>query len=173
MPTRNDSPESSIPLALQRVFYRLQFSSKAPGTKELTTSFGWNRRDSFVQHDVQELNRVFCDNLEEKMKGTISEGIVEKLFRGQILNYIKCKSVPYESKRTEMFYGMCPILLQDPHTHRSSLFTDISLNVKGLPNVYASFDDYVAIETLSGENKYDAGEYGLQVLAFFPLLYTF
>lgn len=24
--------------------------------------------DSFMQHDVQELNRVLCDNLEEKMK---------------------------------------------------------------------------------------------------------
>lgn len=29
--------------------------------------------------------------------------------------------------------------------------------------VHASFMDYVAVETLEGENKYDAGEYGLQV----------
>jgi hypothetical protein len=62
-------------------------------------------RDSFVQHDVQELNRVFCDNLEEKMKGTLSEGIVEKLFRGKIYNYIKCINVAYESSRVETFYG--------------------------------------------------------------------
>jgi ubiquitin carboxyl-terminal hydrolase 7 len=48
---------------------------------------------------------VFCDNLEEKMKGTLSEGIVEKLFRGKIYNYIKCINVAYESSRVETFYG--------------------------------------------------------------------
>jgi ubiquitin carboxyl-terminal hydrolase 7 len=38
------------------------------GTKELTKSFGWDSYESFIQHDVQELNRVLCDNLERKMK---------------------------------------------------------------------------------------------------------
>eukprot|EP00005_Dracoamoeba_jomungandri_P003044 CAMPEP_0174260310 /NCGR_PEP_ID=MMETSP0439-20130205/9536_1 /TAXON_ID=0 /ORGANISM="Stereomyxa ramosa, Strain Chinc5" /LENGTH=1088 /DNA_ID=CAMNT_0015344525 /DNA_START=16 /DNA_END=3282 /DNA_ORIENTATION=+ len=144
MPTQNDSPSSSIPLALQRIFYRLQFSDNGVGTKELTASFGWDRREAFIQHDVQELNRVFCDNLEEKMKGTISEGIVEKLFRGKIYNYIKCKNVDYESSRPETFY-------------------DISLNVKGCKDVYESFEQYIATESMDGDNKYDAGpEHGLQ-----------
>lgn len=40
--------------------------------------------------------------------------------------------------------------------------TDIQLNVKGLPNVEAGFKDYVAEETLDGENKYQAEGYGLQ-----------
>jgi ubiquitin carboxyl-terminal hydrolase 7 len=44
LPTQNDLPTKSIPLALQRVFYRLQFGQRAVGTKELTSSFGWNRR---------------------------------------------------------------------------------------------------------------------------------
>ena len=39
-----------------------------PGTTELTKSFGWDVVDSFMQHDVQEFNRVLCDNLETKMK---------------------------------------------------------------------------------------------------------
>ena len=29
--------------------------------------------------------------------------------------------------------------------------------------VYESFKDYIAVETLEGENKYDAEKYGLQV----------
>ena len=33
-----------------------------------------------------------------------------------------------------------------------------------IPAVHASFMDYVAVETLDGENKYDAGEYALQVI---------
>ena len=38
------------------------------GTTELTKSFGWKGFDSFLQHDVQEFNRVLQDKLEEKMK---------------------------------------------------------------------------------------------------------
>lgn len=32
-----------------------------------------------------------------------------------------------------------------------------------LPKVFESFVDYVAVEQLDGDNKYDAGEHGLQV----------
>lgn len=31
------------------------------------------------------------------------------------------------------------------------------------PTVFESFKDYVAVEQLDGDNKYDAGEHGLQV----------
>ena len=37
-------------------------------TKDLTKSFGWDSYDAFMQHDVQELNRVLQEKLEEKMK---------------------------------------------------------------------------------------------------------
>jgi ubiquitin carboxyl-terminal hydrolase 7 len=40
----------------------------AAGTTELTKSFGWTSLDSFLQHDVQEFNRVLQDKLESKMK---------------------------------------------------------------------------------------------------------
>jgi ubiquitin carboxyl-terminal hydrolase 7 len=39
---------------------------------------------------------------------------------------------------------------------------DIQLNVKGMKNLYESFKDYVAVETLDGENKYAAEGFGLQ-----------
>ena len=39
---------------------------------------------------------------------------------------------------------------------------DIQLNVKGMKNLYESFRDYVAVETLEGENKYQAEGLGLQ-----------
>ena len=61
-------PTKSIALALQRVFYSLENSAEASGTTELTSSFGWDTRESFMQHDVQEFNRVLQDNLESKMK---------------------------------------------------------------------------------------------------------
>ncbi|KAK6643307.1 Ubiquitin carboxyl-terminal hydrolase 7 [Polyplax serrata] len=155
MPTESDDSTKSVALALQRVFYELQFSDKPVGTKKLTKSFGWETLDSFMQHDVQEFLRVLLDKLESKMKGTCVEGTVPKLFEGKMVSFIKCKLVDYTSTRVETFY-------------------DIQLNVKGNKNIDESFRDYVTTVTLDGDNKYDAGEYGLQdaekgvIFASFP-----
>lgn len=43
------------------------------------------------------------------------------------------------------------------------VFSDLQLDVKGCCNVYASFDKYVEVERLEGDNKYHAEQYGLQV----------
>lgn len=75
--TENDMPSASIPLALQSLFYKLQYSDTSVATKELTKSFGWDTYDSFMQHDVQELNRVLSEKLEDKMK--VMEGLLDVL----------------------------------------------------------------------------------------------
>ncbi|XP_024983810.1 ubiquitin carboxyl-terminal hydrolase 12-like isoform X1 [Cynara cardunculus var. scolymus] len=141
--TENDMPSGSIPLALQSLFYKLQYNETSVATKELTKSFGWDTYDSFMQHDVQELNRVLCEKLEDKMKGTVVEGTIQKLFEGHHMNYIECINVDFKSTRKESFY-------------------DLQLDVKGCQDVYASFDKYVEVERLEGDNKYHAEEYGLQ-----------
>ncbi|KAJ7156042.1 hypothetical protein C8R43DRAFT_421204 [Mycena crocata] len=143
IPTEDDLPTESVALALQRVFYHLQTSDQPVGTTELTKSFGWKSLDSFLQHDVQEFNRILIDKLESKMKGTKAEGAIAKLFVGKMKSYIKCVNVDYESSRIEEF-------------------NDIQLNVKGMKNLYESFRDYVAVEMLDGENKYQAEGLGLQ-----------
>ncbi|KAH6802412.1 ubiquitin-specific protease 12 [Perilla frutescens var. frutescens] len=141
--TENDNPSGSIPLALQSLFYKLQYSDTSVATKELTKSFGWDTYDSFMQHDVQELNRVLCEKLEDKMKGTVVEGTIQQLFEGHHMNYIECINVDYKSTRKESFY-------------------DLQLDVKGCKDIYASFDKYVEVERLEGDNKYHAEQYGLQ-----------
>jgi len=143
MPTENDDINKSVALALQRVFYELQHNDKPVATKKLTKSFGWETLDSFMQHDAQELCRVLLDNMEMKMKSTIVEGIIPKLLEGKMNSYIQCTNVDYRSAREEPFY-------------------DIQLNVKGKTNVVDSFNEYIKAETLEGDNKYDAGEHGLQ-----------
>jgi len=142
MPTL-DKGATGIPLALQRVFFRLQTCNTSVGTKELTKSFGWDAHDSFTQHDVQELNRVLCDNLEEKMKNTAVDGEIARLFEGKVENYVECVNVDFKSKRVESFY-------------------DLSLNVKGCKDIYESFDKYVEVEMLDKDNKYHADGHGLQ-----------
>ncbi|CAD6229664.1 unnamed protein product [Miscanthus lutarioriparius] len=139
----NDTPSGNIPLALQSLFYKLQHCDNSVATKELTKSFGWDSYDSFMQHDVQELNRVLCEKLENKMKGTTVEGAIQKLFEGHHMNYIECIDVDSKSTRKESFY-------------------DLALDVKGCSDVYASFDKYVAVERLDGDNKYQSEEHGLQ-----------
>ena len=76
----------------------------------MTRSFGWKSLDSFMQHDVQEFNRVLQDKLEVKMKATVSEGAITKLFVGKMKSYIKCINVDYESARAEDFYGKYPLI---------------------------------------------------------------
>ena len=101
MPTAAED-HGSIGLAMQRVFYQLQTHEKEVPTRQLTKAFGWEAHDSFQQQDVQELNRVLCDKLEEKMKGTCVEGTIKQLFEGGIRSYITCVNVDYESSRGEL-----------------------------------------------------------------------
>ncbi|KAI8150412.1 cysteine proteinase [Fennellomyces sp. T-0311] len=143
IPTENDNPNASIALSLQRLFYNLQFNADPVGTTEVTRSFGWNSADAFMQHDVQEFNRVLQDALEVKMKDTPADGAIKWLFEGKMKSYIKCINVDYVSDRSEDYY-------------------DIQLNVKGCKNLEESFKDYVAEETLEGDNKYMAEGHGLQ-----------
>ncbi|RIA93964.1 hypothetical protein C1645_873749 [Glomus cerebriforme] len=143
IPTEDDEPIRSVPLALQRIFYQLQTSNTPVGTTELTKSFGWDSLDSFMQHDVVEFYRVLQDNLEGKMKGTKADGAITKLFVGKMKSYIKCVDVDYESSRVEDYY-------------------DIELDVKGCRTLRNSFKDYIQEETLEDDNKYQTEGYGLQ-----------
>lgn len=143
IPTANCAPTDSIPLALQRIFFKLQTYSSPPNTTELTKSFGWDTADSFMQHDVQEFSRVLLDDLENKMKGSEVEGTVERLFRGKLKNVLRCTQVDYESVREESFY-------------------DLQLTIKGVPNLKESFERYVAAEMLCGDNQYRTDSFGLQ-----------
>lgn len=143
IPTEHDEPGNSIALSLQRIFYQMDKAAEPASTQELTQSFGWSSLDAFMQHDVQEFNRVLQDNLEGKMKKTQAENALSRLFVGKMKSYIKCVNVEYESAREEEFW-------------------DIQLNVKGMKNLAESFADYVQVETLDGDNKYFAEGYGLQ-----------
>lgn len=129
---------------LQRLFYQLQTSNTAVGTNELTKSFGWETRHIFEQQDVQELSRKLMERMEEKMKGTKAENVLPQMFSGKIKTYISCINVDYESSRIEDFW-------------------DVQLNVSGNKNLQDSFQDYIQVEKMEGENQYMAGDkYKLQ-----------
>ncbi|KAL2540983.1 Ubiquitin carboxyl-terminal hydrolase 12 [Abeliophyllum distichum] len=141
--TEIDMPSGSIPLALHNLFCELQSSDNAVTTKEFMEAFGWITYNSFSQHDVQEFIRTLFEKLEEKMKGTLVEGTLQKLFEGHNMDFIECINVNYKSTRRGLFY-------------------DLQLDVKGCHDVYAALDKYVEEECLEGDNKYHAGSNGLQ-----------
>lgn len=97
------------------------------------------------------------------------EGTIQKLFEGHHMNYIECINVDFKSTRKESFYGICCSLFcffEDCFILELILIcvvADLQLDVKGCKDVYASFDKYVEVERLEGDNKYHAEEHGLQV----------
>lgn len=136
--------KSSLILALQRLFFRLQYFHSYVKTSEVIQSLECNSLHIGSQNDIQEFLKIFQDNLEKMTKKTIAEGTVEKLFRGSLINYIRCIDAPYESKKVEHFY-------------------DISLNVKGCRGVDSSFKKFCEEEVLQGDDMYDAEGHGFQV----------
>lgn len=139
IPTETEDSLTNSAYTLQRLFYQLQTSENAVGTNELTKSFGWETRHIFEQQDVQELSRKLMERLEEKMKGTPTETVLPEMFSGKIKTYISCVNVDYESSRIEDFW-------------------DIQLNVSGNKNLLESFQDYIQVEKMDGENQYYAGD---------------
>eukprot|EP01079_Euglenida_sp_SAG-EU17-18_P007203 gene7203-1287_t len=134
----------SIPLALQRIFCKLQLSSFPVQTHELTKAFGWNTQDAFVQHDIQELNRVLCENLENKMKAHKELKGTMKLFEGKMRWYTKCKRVKHETSREEPFL-------------------DMQLRVEGCTNIYDSIRQELEVTLLEGDNQFQTDtKHGLQ-----------
>lgn len=135
--------KDELPLALQRLFYCLQYSSGSVSTSGLLNSFGWGRSERNMQCDVQEFYCTLSNKLELRMKGTAAEGTFSRLFEGVMVNYIKCVDVEFTSTTEEKFL-------------------DLQLSVAGVSCLEDSFLRYTEKESLSGENQYDAGVHGKQ-----------
>lgn len=132
----------SIPFQLQKLFVNLQTSSKnAVETTDLTKSFGWDSTEAWQQHDIQELTRVLFDALEQKFKNTKHADLINNLYEGKMIDYVKCLECETEKSREDTFL-------------------DIPLPVKpfGSTSAYESIEEamkgFVMPETLDGNNQY-------------------
>lgn len=132
----------SIPYQLQKLFLNLQTSSKvAVETTDLTKSFGWDSTEAWQQHDIQELCRVMFDALEQKFKNTAQSDLINRLYEGKMIDYVKCLECGTEKSREDKFL-------------------DIPLPVRpfGSAVAYGSVEEalkaFVQPETLDGNNQY-------------------
>lgn len=117
MPTaEGEEPESSIPLALKRLFYKLEYSQTPVSTKQLVKSFGWTTGDAFVQQDVEELELKLCDKLEEKMKGVCrlsacrNRGCVNAYIRRARLQLVRMMSSCIDARLRLASFCQCVLL---------------------------------------------------------------
>ncbi|CAI8599947.1 unnamed protein product [Vicia faba] len=140
--TENDMPFGSIPLALQSLFYKLQYNENSVSTKELTKSFNGIHMIHSCSIMSKNLTGSFVKKLKDKMKETVVERTIQKLFERHHMNYIECIKLDYKSTRKESFYGL-------------------QLDVNGCRDVYGSLDKYVEVERREGDNKYHDEQDGL------------
>ncbi|XP_055533774.1 ubiquitin carboxyl-terminal hydrolase 47 isoform X2 [Wyeomyia smithii] len=132
----------SIPYQLQKLFVNLQTSPKsAVETTDLTRSFGWDSAEGWQQHDIQELCRVMFDALERKFKNTKQADLINRLYEGKMIDYVKCLECNTEKQREDKFL-------------------DIPLPVRPFGSIvaYESIEDamraFVQPEILDGNNQY-------------------
>ena len=107
-------------------------SSAAVGTEELTKAFGWDRAQSFAQHDISELMRVLFEALGLATRGFSK---VEDMYRGKLLSYITAP-------------------VRGVSRHRDEPFLDLQLDVSGYASVEDALRAYLSPEELTGDNQW-------------------
>eukprot|EP00659_Diplonema_papillatum_P013080 gene13080-20176_t len=127
--------DDSMPSALQFLFHSMSSQREPASTKQLTDSFGWDKEELVTQHDLHEMCIKLREKLEDKMKGTASDGRVRHLFQGVIDNVVRTADGTFESERRESFY-------------------ELQLDIKGRKGVHEALRDLCKPERLDGNNKY-------------------
>ena len=143
----NGSPEDSIPLQLQKLFYRLQEPlRKVEETKALTKSFQWSSNDVYVQQDIQELCRVLFEAIELSFFLSNNDinnenNFLKKLYQGKTNSIIRCCECGYKSFNTDTFMD-----LSLPITNMFEGIYNKSLEM--------AFMNFIKPEKLEGDNQY-------------------
>lgn len=122
-------------------------------------SFGWEGTEVFQQQDVQELTRVLFDALEECFRGTEVENIIDQLYAGELIDYLRCMDVDYQSERVDKFLDFALAILPFGST-------------EALGSLSECIETYLRPEILDGENKYYAESVGRKVDAIKGLKFS-
>ncbi|KAL9646991.1 hypothetical protein ABK040_013847 [Willaertia magna] len=120
---------------LQKLFSTMMKIEKPSiETLELTDAFGWSSKHVHIQHDIQELSRVFFQALETKLSKMKCDNFIKNNYCGKFINKIVCQECGYTSSREEEFY-------------------DLTITVEN--SLKESLDKYISYERFEGNNKYE------------------
>ncbi|SYZ64259.1 ubiquitin_hydrolase (plasmid) [Leishmania braziliensis MHOM/BR/75/M2904] len=131
--------------ALQETFFQMQERTTPAHTTVLTNAFGWGRKELYVQHDIQEMATLLRDNLEERMKGTVTEGAINQLFEGRGEQFVETLDKSYVSRRADTYY-------------------DVHIPLGQHNTLLGSLTSLTARDQLIGENKYRVEREGMPVV---------
>ncbi|ODN02496.1 Ubiquitin carboxyl-terminal hydrolase 64E, partial [Orchesella cincta] len=140
------SNRKSLCHPLQKLFLQQQFSIRdSIETDELIRTFGWEDRETWNQHDIEELCSIFMENLTAEFKGTSLDGIIQALYFGSLDDYVKCLECNRVSQRTDDF-----LVVPLPIRNFGSLLPN--------PTLEAALNSFVAYEILDGNNMYNCSQ---------------
>ena len=135
-PKKSDKLEDdNILHQLQKLFVYLSFTSYG---EVIPSEFAGSVKDYNgisigPNMDSQEFYLNICDKIEESLKETKNQYLIQNLFIGKLCHKNTCNSCKHDSFRYEDF-------------------KNISLEVKDIKNIYESFDKYVSSENIEDYN---------------------
>lgn len=103
--TRNDE-KMNIVLALQRLFYRLQFNDREdnlPGVSDFAEAKGVDESELFEPQDASEYYAMFTEDLQAdlKQRPSLIKNIAARFLEVEFNNHIKCLNIDYGASRIE------------------------------------------------------------------------
>ncbi|KAH8611390.1 Ubiquitin carboxyl terminal hydrolase ICP0 binding domain [Trypanosoma vivax] len=131
----DDNECCSVARALQFVFSQMEECRGPVHIRRLTAAFEWSESELYLQHDIQEMATLLRDNLEERMKGTVTEGTINRLFEGYGEQVVTTLDKTFCSRIRDTFY-------------------DIHLPLYEHTTLMDSLRSLVAKDMLVGDNKY-------------------
>lgn len=131
-----------IPYQLQLLFARLQQTHLSfVETTDLIQSFQWDAADTFIQHDAQEFCRILLDAVEESVKSDPGLAtMVQDLYGGKLVDYLKCCGCGQESSREDSFLDLALTV----RSESDNLYND---------SLEKALSTYLTPELLEGENQ--------------------
>jgi len=151
--------------ALADIFHDLATSPYAVSTERLTTALNWGPVSR--QQDVHEFWTLLCQRLEEEMKGSPQEPLVESLFQGRQRDYITCSCCGRTSSTHDAFQDLKPPV---PYTDGAS--------IAAVPTLHAALTELLLPEKMCGAEQYACdtcakrvdAERGVELMKLPPLL---
>ncbi|CAD5217046.1 unnamed protein product [Bursaphelenchus xylophilus] len=130
-----------IAFQLQKLFLQLQTSDRTSlETVDLTQSFGWEN-EVYDQHDVQELCWLMVEALEKRWANTQWKGMIENLFKGEVVDYVKCMNCKTIKSRNDIFLDLSLAVREDGATESHKTLQE-------------ALKAFIKPELLDGNNQY-------------------
>jgi len=139
---KKEEDETSMLYQLKTIFVNLLESEKSyynPKSFCKVYKVDGEPMKTGIQMDVDEFFNMIMERIEQYLKGTNEEKMLNQLFGGEVVNQIISQECEHKVERTEPFLT-------------------VQIEVKGKNSVYESLDLFIQDDILDGDNKYECSQ---------------